>query len=187
MMIHLNHRLSLRRLQDLVPAAADQVFKSNNGESNGRNKKVSRGITEQALDMGHSYSNRSTWHFWLVPICLLSLMGCGTLKSSLITGAATSGVVLVTSALTPSVIVPVIAGGVTAATASALSAEPSAKGKPINVTADTVVNNAPDNFWSLLGRLIQMGGWALLLIVIVPMLFSWLLPGPIQFKGKKGK
>jgi len=56
-----------------------------------------------------------------------------------------------------------------------------------NVTADTVVNNAPDNFWSLLGRLIQMGGWALLLIVIVPMLFSWLLPGPIQFKGKKGK
>jgi len=32
-----------------------------------------------------------------------------------------------------------------------------------------------------------MGGWALILIVIVPMVFSWLMPGPIQFKGKKKK
>jgi hypothetical protein len=45
---------------------------------------------------------------------------------------------------------------------------------------------APDNFWSLLGTLIEMGGWALILIVVVPMLFSWLMPGPIQFK-KRGK
>jgi len=45
-------------------------------------------------------------------------------------------------------------------------------------------NCAPDNFWSLLGSVIEMGGWALILIVVVPMLFSWLLPGPIQFKRK---
>jgi hypothetical protein len=45
---------------------------------------------------------------------------------------------------------------------------------------------SPDNFWSLLGSLIEMGGWALILIVIVPMVFSWLMPGPIQFK-KRGK
>jgi hypothetical protein len=43
---------------------------------------------------------------------------------------------------------------------------------------------APDNFWTLLGSLIEMGGWALILIVIVPMVFSWLMPGPIQFKGR---
>ena len=77
--------------------------------------------------------------------------------------------------------------GTTAAVASALTAESPAKGKPISVTADTVVNNAPDNFWTLLGKLISMGGWALILIVVVPMLFSWLMPGPIQFKGKKKK
>ena len=45
-------------------------------------------------------------------------------------------------------------------------------------------NCAPDNFWTLLGSLIEMGGWALILIVIVPMVFSWLMPGPIQFKGR---
>ena len=109
------------------------------------------------------------------------------LKSSLITGAATSAVVGVTSVLPGGVIVPTVAAGLTAATASALPAESPVKGEPISVTADTVVNKAPDNFWTLLGKLISMGGWALILIVIVPMLFSWLMPGPIQFKGKKKK
>ncbi len=46
------------------------------------------------------------------------------------------------------------------------------------------MNCAPDNFWTLLGNLIEMGGWALILIVIIPMIFSWLLPGPIKFKGR---
>ena len=136
--------------------------------------------------MGSSNTNRSYVSIWLV-LFSLSIAGCSTLKSSLMTGAATSAVVGVTSVLPGGVIVPTVAGGLTAATASALTAEKSVKGEPISVTADTVVNKAPDNFWTLLGRLISMGGWALILIVIVPMLFSWLLPGPIQFKGKKKK
>ena len=109
------------------------------------------------------------------------------LKGSLTSAGLSSGAVLASSVLTNSAIAPAIVGGVVAggATAYALNAEPSAKGKPIAVTADTVVNKAPDNFWTLLGKLISMGGWALILIVIVPMLFSWLLPGPIQLKGKK--
>ena len=138
--------------------------------------------------MGSSNTNRSYVSIWLVLFCL-SIAGCSLpkLKSSLITGAATSAVVGVTSVLPGGVIVPTVAAGLTAATASALTAESPVKGEPISVTADTVVNKAPDNFWTLLGKLISMGGWALILIVIVPMLFSWLMPGPIQFKGKKKK
>ena len=123
----------------------------------------------------------------LILVCLLAIAGCSSLKSSLMTGAATSAVVGVTSVLPGGVIVPTVAGGLTAATASALSAGKSVKGEPISVIADTVVNKAPDNFWTLFGKLISMGGWALILIVVVPMLFSWLMPGPIQFKGKKKK
>ena len=125
----------------------------------------------------------------LILACILSIAGCSLpkLKSSLITGAATSAVVGVTSVLPGGVIVPTVAAGLTAATASALTAESPVKGEPISVIADTVVNKAPDNFWTLFGKLISMGGWALILIVIVPMLFSWLMPGPIQFKGKKKK
>ena len=154
---------------------------------NGTVKKVVGRSKIKALDMGRSnshYCNR--WILrGLILSCLLSMTGCSTLKSSLMTAGATTAVVGVASALTPSVIVPAIAGGTTAAVASALTAEPSVKAA--NITADTVVNKAPDNFWTLFGKLISMGGWALILIVVVPMLFSWLMPGPIQFKGKKKK
>ena len=128
-------------------------------------------------------------YVYLGLILAIFLSGCSLskIKSGLITGAATSAVVGVTSVLPGGVIVPTVAAGLTAATASALTAEKSVKGEPISVIADTVVNKAPDNFWTLFGKLISMGGWALILIVIVPMLFSWLMPGPIQFKGKKKK
>ena len=137
--------------------------------------------------MGSCNTNRSYVRLWLILVCLLSIAGCSSLKSSLLTGALTSTAVGVTSVLPGGVLVPTIAAGVTSATASALTAGKSVKGEPISVTADTVGNKAPDNFWTLFGKLISMGGWALILIVIVPMLFSWLMPGPIQFKGKKKK
>ena len=156
-------------------------------KSNGRIQEASRRSKEQTMDMGNSNRYRGACYPWLILACTLSIAGCSSLKSSLITGIATTTAVGVTSAIAPGVLVPAAVGGTTAAIASALSAEPSVRGEPVTVTAETVVQEAPDNFWSLLGKLISMGGWALILIVIVPMLFSWLLPGPIQFKGKKKK
>ena len=143
------------------------------------------------LGSGNAYCGyRLHWmksKLWLFLPVILILTGCSLqkMKSSLITGAATSAVVGATSVLPGGVIVPTIAAGVTSATASALTAEKSIKGQPIAVTADTVVQEAPDNFFTLLGKLIKIGGLATVLIVLVPMIFSWLLPGPIQFKGKK--
>ena len=124
----------------------------------------------------------------MILACTLSIAGCNSfpkIKSSLITGLATTTAVGVASAVVPGVLVPAAVGGTTAVIASALSAERSVKGEPISVTAETVVQAAPDNFWTLLGKLVSVGGWALLLIVLVPMLFSWLMPGPVQFKTKK--
>ena len=127
---------------------------------------------------------RNRLGYWLVVLATCSLVGCSHLK----TGLATTAIVGATTALVPAAIVaPAILGGVTAATVSAITAESRIKGEPINVTADTVIQEAPANFWTLLGQLIEMGGWALILIVVVPMVFSWLMPGPIQFKKKSGK
>ena len=139
--------------------------------------------------MGSRNTYRSYVRFCIILACMLSIAGCSLpkIKSSLITGIATTTAVGVASAVMPGVLVPAAVGGTTAVIASALSAEPSVRGEPVTVTAETVVQEAPDNFWTLLGKLISMGGWALILIVIVPMLFSWLMPGPIQFKGKKKK
>ena len=151
---------------------------------NGRIQKVSRRSKKQALDMGRSSSYRGAWYLWLIPLCCLSLAGC-SLKPALITGVATTAAVGVTSVLAPGVLVLAVIGGTTTVIAFAMTAESSVKGEPISVTADTVVQAAPDNFWTLLGELVSVGGWALLLVVLVPMLFSWLMPGPVQFKAKK--
>ncbi len=134
--------------------------------------------------MGSRNSYRSYVYLWLALSCL-STAGCSTLKNSLMTGAATSAVVGVTSVLPGGVIVPSIAGGVTAATASALTAEKS--GEPISVTADTVVNKAPDNFFTLLGKLVGMGGWLLGLVLLLPMVIGWIIPGPLTTNRKKKK
>ena len=120
-------------------------------------------------------------------ILAIFLSGCSLskIKSGLITGAATSAVVGVTSVLPGGVIVPTVAAGLTAATASALTAEDPVKGEPIAVTAETVVNKAPDNFFTLLGKLVGMGGWLLGLVLLLPMVIGWIIPGPLQKVKKK--
>ena len=136
--------------------------------------------------MGSSNNNRRYVYLWLI-LLSISVSGCSLskIKSGLITGAATSAVVGVTSVLPGGVIVPTVAGGLTAATASALTAESPVKGEPISVTADTVVNKAPDNFFTLLGKLVGMGGWLLGLVLLLPMVIGWIIPGPLQKARKK--
>ena len=154
---------------------------------NGRIKKVMGRSKIKAVDMGRnsSYYNNRWILRGLILSCLLSMMGCSGLKSGLITGAATTAAVGVTSAVAPGALVPAAVGGTTAVIASVLTAERSVKGEPVSVTADTVVQEAPDNFFTLLGKLVKMGGLATILIVLVPMAFSWLMPGPIRFKKRK--
>ena len=120
--------------------------------------------------------------------CILSIAGCSSLKSSLMTGMATSAAVGVTSVLVPGAIAPAVIGGTTAVIASALTADTHTdRGEPIEVTADTVVQEAPDNFFTLLQRLVEMGGWLLILIFVVPMVLGWIIPGPLTTHKKKKK
>ena len=132
-----------------------------------------------ARGRARSYS-RNRLGYWLVVIATCSLVGCQHLK----TGLATSAIVGATTALVPAAIVaPAVLGGVTAATVSALTAAPTAQASEIN--ADTVVQEAPANFWDLLGSLVEMGGWLLVLIFAVPMILGWILPGPLEKKKKQ--
>jgi len=49
----------------------------------------------------------------------------------------------------------------------------------------TAASCAPDNFWTLLGNIVEMGGIYLLGIVLIPMVLGWLLPGPLERKKKR--
>ena len=117
----------------------------------------------------------------LVVIAACGLTGCSHLK----TGAASGGVVAATGLLTGGAVLPTaIAGGVTAATVSAITAKPQVKAAEI--TADTVVSEAPDNLFSLGKRIIELGGIGLILaLVIVPLLTGWLIPGPTKLNRRE--
>ena len=139
---------------------------------------------EKVLGSGRDTNSHSDSRafYWLVVIAACSLTGCQHLK----TGLATSAIVGATTALVPAAIVaPAVLGGVTAATVSARTAVPQAQASEIN--ADTVVQEAPANFFDLLGSLVEVGGWLLVLIFVVPLLLGWLLPGPLTTHGKKKK
>jgi len=131
-------------------------------------------------DRGGSFihTGRSIW--LTLAICGIAV-GCTTIKKAGVVAAgaavgATAGTVLSGGVIAP------IAGAMTTAFVTDVVTEVA-----IGKTGKKHMSDcAPDNFWSLLGSLIEMGGWALILIVIVPMVFSWLMPGPIQFK-KRGK
>jgi len=157
-------------------------------KSNGRIQKASRRSKEQTVDMGNSNRHLGTCYTWLILVCTLSIAGCSfpKIKSGLITGIATTTAVGVTSVVAPGVLVPAVIGGTTAAIASAMSAERSVKGEAIEVTAETVVQEAPDNFFSLIQKLVEMGGWLLGLVILLPMVLGWILPGPLE-KRKKAK
>ena len=110
----------------------------------------------------------------------IGLIGCTTLKKASIVSLGAGGGALVGSVLSGGVAAPILG-----ATTTAFVTDVVTEAIPIGGKGKEAMSNcAPDNFWTLLGSLIEMGGWALILIVIVPMVFSWLLPGPIKFKGK---
>jgi len=115
----------------------------------------------------------------LVSLCLILLLaGCTTLKKAAIVSSVTGGATAVASIVSGSVVpVATVATG----TAFATSALMDLKMK----TEIAEMECAPANFWSLLGSLVEMGGWLLILIFVVPMILGWILPGPLEKKKKK--
>ena len=138
---------------------------------------------EKILGSGRDHSSRgsSRLGYWLVVIAgCACTVGCTTLKKAMIVSSLGTTGALVGNAVSGTA--GLVVGGLTTVAVTDVATE-----VMIGRTGKATMNDcAPDNFWSLLGSLVEMGGWLLILIVIVPMVFSWLLPGPIQFKKKNG-
>ena len=120
---------------------------------------------------------RTSRNLWLTLALCCGAIGCTAIKKAGIvaTGAAvgaTAGTVLSGGVIAP------IAGAMTTAFVVDVATEIS------STTTGHDMDCAADNFWTLLGSLIQMGGWALILIVLAPMIIGWVLPGPLERKKK---
>tara|TARA_R100001086_G_scaffold29329_1_gene13449 strand:- start:2032 stop:2475 length:444 start_codon:yes stop_codon:yes gene_type:complete len=130
----------------------------------------------------HSDSSSSNSRY----CCLLAVLwigGCTSLKKAALVGTAGLAGVSVGSALglatAPTALVTAVAASATSVVADQVMKSPT-------LTGNTTLNNcAETNFWDVVGQLIEMGGWLLILVVLIPMVLGWILPGPLERKKKK--
>ena len=108
------------------------------------------------------------------------IAGCTTLKKAGIVGLAGGSGALVGGLASSGILAPVAGAVVTSAVADVVTEATSIGGRKNN----TMNECAGDNFWTLLGQIVEMGGYFLLLLVIVPMVIGWVLPGPLERKKK---
>jgi hypothetical protein len=86
--------------------------------------------------------------------------------------------------LTGSAIAPILVAGVASTVTSAVVSAKNVA-NPTEIIAETVVAQAPDNLWSVVQRLVELGGIGLILaFVVVPLLAGWLIPGPTKLNRK---
>jgi hypothetical protein len=117
---------------------------------------------------------------WLVVLGVCCLVGCTTIKKAGITSLAAGTGALAGIALSGGVTAPILG-----ATTTAFVADVITEAVPIGATGRKAMNEcAEDNFWTLLGQIIEMGGWLLILLVVVPMIVGWVLPGPLEKKKR---
>ena len=129
-------------------------------------------------DSGGSYSRYAC----LLPIVWIG--GCTSLKKAAMIGGGSLGAGAIASIATSGT-APVLLASAVGASATSVVADVMTPSK--GGSMPTAASCAPDNFWTLLGDLVSMGGWLLILIIVVPMVLGWLLPGPLERAKKKRK
>ena len=110
------------------------------------------------------------------------LISCTTLKKAGVTSLGAGGGAIVGSVLSSGAIAP-IAGATAGAYVTDVVTEVTMTKKASGTVLQTeqgMIECAPDNFFTLLGKLVEMGGWLLVLIFAVPMILGWILPGPLE-------
>lgn len=111
-----------------------------------------------------------------------TVVGCTSLKkATMIGGGALIPGAIASVATSGSA--PVLLASTVGASATSVIADVMTPTKGGNMP--TAANCAPDNFWTLLGGIVEMGGIYLIAIVLIPMIAGWLLPGPLERKKKK--
>ena len=135
-------------------------------------------ITKENKDVDSNWRGRVYRSLCYLGIAL-GVIGCGTIKKAGVVATAAGTGAVAGSVLSGGAIAP-IAGSMT----SAFVADVATAGMGSSRTTMAEGSCAPDNFWTLLGSMAEMGGWLLILVVIIPMVLGWFLPGPVKMKGR---
>ena len=132
-------------------------------------------------------SDRSnSGRYYRLPLIIwwVGLAGCTSLKKAALIGTGSLGAGAIASIATSGT-APVLLAAAGGASVTSVIADAMSPSKGDNMP--TAASCAPDNFWTLLGDLVSMGGWLLILVIVIPMILGWLLPGPLERAKKKRK
>ena len=145
-------------------------------------------ITKENKDVDHGWRSRIYRSLCYLGLAL-GVIGCTTIKKAGVTALATGAGVTAATVLSSGATAPILVGTTTAFVADAATEVMMSDKKKgvILKTEQGVIECAPDNIWSLLEKLVGVGGWFLILLFVVPMLLGWILPGPLTTHGKKRK
>ena len=98
------------------------------------------------------------------------------IKDGLKVGAVTTVAASVASVLHPAAAVPILAAGVASTVGGAV----------VSATSAGEVIEAPDNLWTVIQKLVELGGIGLILgFVVAPLVAGWLIPGPTKLNRRE--
>ena len=107
-----------------------------------------------------------------------STVGCQSLKESTVVATGSAIGAGVGTAISGGVGAPIL-GAMTGAFVTDVATEVLTTGRE----TQTIIK-APDNFFTLLEKIVGIGGWTLMLIFVVPMVLGWILPSPTKLNRK---
>ena len=108
-----------------------------------------------------------------------SAVGCQSLKESTVVATGSAIGAGVGTAISGGVGAPIL-GAMTGAFVTDVATEVLTTGQE----PQTIIK-APDNFFTLLHKLVEIGGWALVLVFVIPMIWGWLIPSPTKLNRDK--
>ncbi len=115
---------------------------------------------------------------------VILLVGCTTIKKAGVSATTAAVGATVATVLSGGAAAPIL-GGTTGAFVGSVATEVMITNPQSGfLRGKDMTDCAPDNFWSMLGSLIEMGGWALILIFLLPIVIGWILPGPTKLNRK---
>ena len=107
-----------------------------------------------------------------------SAVSCQSLKESTVVATGSAIGAGVGTAISGGVGAPIL-GAMTGAFVTDVATEVLTTGQE----PQTIIK-APDNFFTLLHKIVEIGGWTLMLIFVVPMVLGWILPSPTRLNRK---
>ena len=123
------------------------------------------------------YLVRNLWIACAIGSCAI-IVGCQSLKESTVVATGSAIGAGVGTAISGGVGAPIL-GAMTGAFVTDVATEV----LTTNQETQTIIK-APDNFFTLLHKMVEIGGWALVLIFVVPIILGWILPSPTKLNRK---